>query len=115
MRLRPLALFVALACACNSAPKNTCTEPEPAIAAAGKEPATCPTPCATFAVPADAGIDASTIKACVVNCTGNASACDPTTVCTPVGDAGSFCITPCDDAGLCSGGDFCVFGACVSP
>jgi hypothetical protein len=101
-------------CACNSAPKETCTPYTQSVVAAGTPPASCDGTCASLPL-ADGG-DAGFLF-CTIECTdGGQPAC---------GDSGTTCISA-QSKGFNSDRSFCFFacgtddagnnlGSCLSP
>ena len=93
-----IASIMALACACNAAPKNSCTASSNAVTAAGTPGSTCTGLCV------DAGPQG---LFCVVDCTdGGNAVCGTDTACVsgePLSPK-SFCLPTCGgDAGACPG------------
>lgn len=96
-------------CACNTAPKNTCTPYVNSLAAAGTPPASCNGPCTAVSTGADASF-----QICTIDCTaGGQAECTTGTACfsaAPIGIKKSYCLLVCgtDDAGNDA-------GSCPSP
>ena len=105
-------------CACNSAPKDSCIDTSPAVAAAGVSGSTCTGNCVSLAVP-----DAGAIPFCAIDCTtGGQSSCSDTRTCASllslgIVDSGtSYCIYECPKSGGGNDAGACPFGyTCYSP
>ena len=106
-----------LACACNSAPKNTCNPYANAIASAGAPPQSCNGECLPVFLTTDGGADSGTsVDICIVDCTdGGNAVCGTGTTCVsavPI-KPNSYCLLICgtddagNDAGSCPNPYYC--------
>ncbi|HEY2368869.1 MAG TPA: hypothetical protein VGH87_20880 [Polyangiaceae bacterium] len=114
MHHRVVLLFLG-ACACNSAPKDSCVDPSTSVAAAGAAASSCTGKCVSLDVP-----DAGAIPFCAIDCTtGGQSSCQDTRTCASLQSLGildsgtSYCIYECakadagSDAAACPSGYNC--------